>query len=159
MKKFSYPCLSFFSSCPLSLLLSSSTQLSSRVSFHQLVAISCDLHLRIIQTLCLHLSCSTPLCKTLTVDHYLPIEYFQTKLSKGVSFRDLDSGCKNEKFWICIQNKYPNAKFKTQGRHKKLSLPPHLIYHSNLSIQPPIYESPPSSATAIKKPAKKTHQS
>ena len=36
-----------------------------------------DLHLRSIQTLCLHLSYSTPLRETQTVNHYLHIEYFQ----------------------------------------------------------------------------------
>ena len=46
-------------------------------SFLQLNTINYDLHLRIIQTLCLHLSHSTPLRKTLTVNHYLRIEYFQ----------------------------------------------------------------------------------
>ena len=44
-----------------------------------------DLHLRSIQTLCLHLSYSTPLRKTLTVNHYLRIEYFQH--IPGFSFR------------------------------------------------------------------------
>ena len=50
---------------------------SSSLSILQLNTINYDLHLRIIQTLCLHLSNSTPLNKTLTANHYLRIEYFQ----------------------------------------------------------------------------------
>ena len=42
----------------------------------QLNAIN-DLHLRLIQTLFLHLSHSTPLHKTLTINYFLRIEYFQ----------------------------------------------------------------------------------
>ena len=57
-------------------LTRSSIKLSS-LSFLQLNTINHDLHLRIIQTLCLHLSRSTPLRKTLTVNHCLHIEYFQ----------------------------------------------------------------------------------
>ena len=45
-------------------------------SFYQ-VTINHDLHLCLIQTSCLHVSSSTPLWKTLTVDHCLPINYFQ----------------------------------------------------------------------------------
>jgi len=41
---------------------------SSSLSFLQRITINSDLHLRIIQTLCLHLSRSTPLRKTLTVN-------------------------------------------------------------------------------------------
>ena len=49
---------------------------------HQLITISHS-HLRLIQTLCLHLSRFTPLRKTLTVDHYLCIEYFQHSKDRG----------------------------------------------------------------------------
>lgn len=41
------------------------------------MTINHDLHLHLIQTLCLHLGPSTPLRKTLTVGHYLLIDYFQ----------------------------------------------------------------------------------
>ena len=40
-----------------------------------------DLRLRTVQTLYLHLGHSTPLRKTLTVNHYLRIEYFQQALN------------------------------------------------------------------------------
>jgi len=50
---------------------------SSCLSFLQLNRNNYDLHLRITQTFCLHLSRSSPLLKTLTVNHYLRIEYFQ----------------------------------------------------------------------------------
>ena len=50
---------------------------SSSLSFLRLNIINYDLHLRIIQTLCLHFSRSTPLRKILTVNHFLRIEYFQ----------------------------------------------------------------------------------
>jgi len=46
-------------------------------SFLQLNTIGDDFHLRLIQILCLHFSRSTPLRKTLTINHYLRIEYFQ----------------------------------------------------------------------------------
>ena len=36
-----------------------------------------DPHLLLTRTLFLHLSCLTPLGRTLTVDHYLCIDYFQ----------------------------------------------------------------------------------
>ena len=79
MKLFSHPCLFLFVSF-LFLSLSSSFLFpftsSSSLAFLQLNTINYDLHLRIIQTLCLHLSRSTPLRKTLTVNHYLCIEYF-----------------------------------------------------------------------------------
>jgi len=39
-----------------------------------------DLHLRIIQILCLHISRSSLLRKTLTVNHYLHVKYFQQPL-------------------------------------------------------------------------------
>ena len=47
--------------------------------FHWLIAISHDPHPLLIQTLCLHLSSSTPLRKTLTVDHYFHVEYFRRR--------------------------------------------------------------------------------
>ena len=50
---------------------------SSSLSFLQLNTINYGLYLCTIHTLYLHLSRSTPLRKTLTVNHYLPIEYFQ----------------------------------------------------------------------------------
>ena len=50
---------------------------SSSLSFLQLNTINYDLHLCIIHTFYLHLSRSTPLRKTFTVNHYLRIEYFQ----------------------------------------------------------------------------------
>jgi len=46
-------------------------------SFLQLNTIGNDFHLCLIQILCLHFSRSTPLRKTLTINHYLRIEYFQ----------------------------------------------------------------------------------
>ena len=64
-KMFSHPSISLHS-----------TQPSSSLSFHQLITINYDLHLRIIQTSCLRLSRSTPLRKNLTVNHYPRIEYF-----------------------------------------------------------------------------------
>ena len=66
--------------CILSVLFLSSSfsfTSSSSLSFLQFNIINHDLHLSLIQTLCLHLSYSTPLRKTLTVNHYLPIEYFR----------------------------------------------------------------------------------
>ena len=47
--------------------------------------INYDLHLRRIQTFCFHLSCSTPLRKTRTVNHYLRIKYFQHNSKKYTS--------------------------------------------------------------------------
>ena len=64
----------------LSLCLSSFfsfTSLLPQVFPHRLNIINYDLHLRIIQPLCFHSSRSTPLRKTLTVNHYLRIQYFQ----------------------------------------------------------------------------------
>src|ERR1700761_7281171 len=52
---------------------------SSSLSFLQLNTINYGLHLGIIQTLCLPFSRFTPLRKTLTVNHYLRIEYFNTE--------------------------------------------------------------------------------
>ena len=79
-------CFSLFPFCFLSLVFSSSSVLSLLAlllpllphvfSFLQLDTIN-DLNLRSIQTLCLHLSYSTPLHKTQTVNHYLRVEYFQ----------------------------------------------------------------------------------
>ena len=46
-------------------------------SFLQLNTIGDGFRLRLIQILCLHFSRSTPLRKTLTINHYLRIEYFQ----------------------------------------------------------------------------------
>ena len=48
-----------------------------RIGRKERETINYDLHLRIIQTLCLHLSHSTLLHKILTVNHYVCIEYFQ----------------------------------------------------------------------------------
>jgi len=50
---------------------------SSSLFFLQLNTINYDLHLCIIHTLYLRLSLSIPLRKTLTVNHYLRIEYFK----------------------------------------------------------------------------------
>ena len=69
--------LCFSLSPVLSLLFSFHFTSSSSLSFLQLNTINYDLHLRIIQTLRLHLSRATPLRKTLTVNHYLRIKYFQ----------------------------------------------------------------------------------
>jgi len=73
----SFHILVFLSFLSFLSLLSSLTQLSSSLSFHQLFTKNHGLHLHLIQTLCLHLSRSTPLRKVLTVNHYLRIEYFQ----------------------------------------------------------------------------------
>ena len=80
MKMFSHPCLFPFIaslSFPPRILFSFHFTSSSRLSFPQLNTINYDPHLRIIRTFCLRLSRSTPLRKTLTVNHYLLIEYFQ----------------------------------------------------------------------------------
>ena len=66
-----------FLALSLFLLLPSTSLLSLSHSFHQLNTINYHPHPRIIQTLYIHLSRSTPLRKTLTVNHYLRIEYFQ----------------------------------------------------------------------------------
>jgi len=50
---------------------------SSSLSFLRLGTVNYGLHLRIIRTLCLYSSRSTPLREILTVYHYLRIEYFQ----------------------------------------------------------------------------------
>ena len=72
------PLSSFLLVLSLSLSFFLFTSLLSLIhSFLQLITINYDPHLRIIQTLCLHLYCSTLLRKTLTVNHYLRIEYFQ----------------------------------------------------------------------------------
>ena len=74
MKKVHAPIfLSFLSFSPFFFLL---PQVFPFINFSQ--SINHDLHLRLIQTLCLHLSHSIPLHKTLTVDHYLGIEYVST---------------------------------------------------------------------------------
>ena len=54
--------------------------LSSNLSFHQPFTFNYGLHLHLIKTFCLHLSRSTPLRKTFTIDHYLRIEYFQHRV-------------------------------------------------------------------------------
>ena len=54
-------------------LLSSCSQLPEGCLFGQLIN---DLHLRLIQTPCLDKSGSTQLSKTLVIDHYLRIDYF-----------------------------------------------------------------------------------
>ena len=76
-------CFSLFPFCFLSLVFSPSSFLSllalllpQLFPFAQLNTIN-ELNLRSIQTLCLHLSYSTPLRKTQTINHYLRIEYFQ----------------------------------------------------------------------------------
>ena len=69
--------LCFLSVFRFRLLLSFYLTFSSSFSFLQLNTINCGLHLRIMQTLCLHFSRPTPLRKTLAVNHYLRIEYFQ----------------------------------------------------------------------------------
>ena len=66
--------LSFLSSLSL---LSSFALLSSSLPFHQPITTNHDLHPHLIQTLYLRVGHSTPLRKTLTVNHYLRIEYFQ----------------------------------------------------------------------------------
>ena len=77
MKMFSPSCLSFLPLLSLSASFFHFTS-SSSFPFHQLITVNYyDLYLLIIQTLCLHLSRSTRLRKTLTVNHYLRIEYFQ----------------------------------------------------------------------------------
>ena len=81
MKMFSHPCLSFPLVLSLSLSFFHFTS-SSSLSFHQLITINYDLHLYIVQTLCFHLSRSTPLRTTLTVNHYLLTEYFQRDVLK-----------------------------------------------------------------------------
>ena len=83
-KTLSHPCLfSLLPFCFYSLVVSLSSFLSLLAlllpyvfPFVQLNTIN-DLNLRSIQTLCLHLSYSTPPRKTQTVNHYLRIEYFQ----------------------------------------------------------------------------------
>ena len=86
---------SLFPFCFFSLVfLSLSTLLLPQVfPFLQLNTNNSDLSLRIIQTLCLHLSRSTPLRKTLTINHYLRIEYFQqgSQRQSRVRFIEADS--------------------------------------------------------------------
>ena len=81
----SHPCLFLFVSF---LLLLSHLPLSFHFyfflkSFLQLNTIN-DLHLHLTRTLCLHLSYSIPLRRTLTVNHYLRIEYFQQQMPAGL---------------------------------------------------------------------------
>ena len=78
MKMFSRPRLFLSPSCYFSLVIFLSTLYSLLTSFLSSTQhINDDLHPRIIQILCLHISHSTPLLKTLTVNHYLCIKYFQ----------------------------------------------------------------------------------
>ena len=80
LKLFSHPWLFLFVSFLLflsRLLFSFCFTSSSSLYFLQLNTINYDLHLCIIQKLYLHLSRSTLLRKTLTVNYYLGIEYFQ----------------------------------------------------------------------------------
>ena len=78
----------FVSFCFLSLSsLSSSSFLSLLLlpqvfPFLQLNTINDLFHLHLIRTLCLHLGYSTPLPKTLTVNHYLHIQYFQHQICR-----------------------------------------------------------------------------
>ena len=46
-------------------------------TFYRCIAVNPHVRLRLIQTLCLHLSCSTLGRKTLTFNHYFGINYFQ----------------------------------------------------------------------------------
>ena len=70
-----------FTSCPFSLHFFLSVHIFPQVfPFDQLITIKHDLFLRLIQTLCPRLSRSTLLRETLTVDHYLRIDYFQQEL-------------------------------------------------------------------------------
>ena len=86
MRMFSRPCLSFLP------LLSLSALLPQVFPFIKLITFGYDLHFLIIQNLCLHLSRSTPLRKTLTVNHYLRSEYFQHFfLSLGSVAYELDT--------------------------------------------------------------------
>ena len=97
-KTLSHPCLfSLFPFCFLSLVVSLSSFFSLLAlllpqvfPFVQLNTIN-DLNLHSIQTLCLHLSYSTPLRKTQTVNDYLRIEYFQQYLedSNRVRYGDI----------------------------------------------------------------------
>ena len=97
-KTLSHPCLfSLFPFCFLSLVVSLSSFFSLLAlllpqvfPFVQLNTIN-DLNLHSIQTLCLHLSYSTPLRRTQTVNDYLRIEYFQQYLedSNRVRYGDI----------------------------------------------------------------------
>ena len=69
--------LCFLSVFRFRLLLSFYLTFSSSFSFLQHNTINYGLHLRMMQTFCLHFSRPTPLRKTLTVSHYLRNEYFQ----------------------------------------------------------------------------------
>ena len=74
-------CFSLFPFSSFSLVfLSLNLTSSSFLSFLQLNTIKYDLSLHIIQIVCLHFSRSTPLGKTLTVNHFLRIEYYQQTL-------------------------------------------------------------------------------
>ena len=70
----------------LSQALSLTSLLFLSHSFHQLITTNYDLHLLIVQTLCLHSSRSTRLRKTFTVNHYFHIPYFNKNCQYKVSF-------------------------------------------------------------------------
>ena len=81
MKKIHTPVfLSFLSFLSL---LSSSPQFSSSISFHQLITINHGLHLRLIQTMCLHLSRSTLLRKPSPLIITFASNIFNTSTWKG----------------------------------------------------------------------------
>ena len=77
MKKFSHFCLSFLPVLSLFTPFFPLHNFPQVFPFYQLITINNDLHLRLIQTLCLYSSRSTPLRKTPTVDHHPRIERFQ----------------------------------------------------------------------------------
>lgn len=77
MKSFYTPSFSFL---PVLSLLNSplpNYNFPQVIPFYQLIAINHDLYLRLTRTLSLHLNRSTPLRKTLIVNHYLRLDYFQ----------------------------------------------------------------------------------
>ena len=90
----SHLCPSFL--CVFSLLTPSfrfTTYLKSFLS-SRLITINHDFHLRLIQTLFLHLSRSTLLSKTLTIDHYPRIDYFQQSAAVlNLTRPSLDTAC------------------------------------------------------------------
>jgi len=78
MKMVSPPCSSFLPSPPT---LPPAHNPSQVFPFYRLITINHDPRLRLILALCLHLSGSTPLRKTLTVNHYLHSNYFEQKVN------------------------------------------------------------------------------
>ena len=88
-------CFSLFPFCSFSpVFFPLSTSLLSQVllSFNSALSIMICFF-RIIQTLCLHFSRPTPLRKTLTINHYLRIEYFNIFVGNSSWVAALGAGC------------------------------------------------------------------